>query len=162
MDTDLNMEPNSLYILLSDRQGPGYSFHWALYLAKSSTHGEIFHLINPNNPTVWHVETKHINETSQSRELVLALKLGVLEPVLHGALPERLGQLAIEYSTRFHEPINCRVWVKEALFMLDDQGFVDLVDSVDAVEAEASRLASRNKSRGTRTVSVSGGSHNVW
>lgn len=162
MDPYLEIELNGLYILLSDRQDLGYSFHWALYLAKSNTHGDVFHLINPSNPTTWHFETKSNDEVNQSREILLALKLGILEPVLHRALPERLDHLPIEYSTRFHESMSCRVWVKEALFMLEEEEFVDLVDSVDAIEAEASRLATRNKSRATRTVNVSGGSSNVW
>jgi hypothetical protein len=73
-------------------------------------------------------------------------------------LLDRLWQIPIAYSTQFHESITCRVWLKEALFALDDEGYIKLTESVDDIEAEAKNLAMRNKSRGTKTVARSSGS----
>lgn len=92
-----------------------------------------------------------------SQRLLAAIKIGVVDLVLHQALHDRLQQIPIAYSTRFHESITCLVWLKEALFALDDEGYIKLTRSVDEIEAEAKILAIQNKSMGQRTVSRSVG-----
>lgn len=155
--TSLNFEINGLYLLLSDR-GDTYTFHWGLYLAKSSSDGVIFHLINPVNSTAWIYEAKSTRNVSQSVRLLLALQVGVLDPVLHGSLSDRLAQIPIQYSTRFREHMTCRVWIKEALFALNEEGYIKLIKSIDAIENEAKFQAMRNKSQGEQTVAKSSGS----
>ncbi|KAJ6186656.1 hypothetical protein N7519_007957 [Penicillium mononematosum] len=87
-----------------------------------------------------------------------ALKIGELDPILHAHFLERLHQVPIVDSVRFRERITCRVWLKEALFALDDEGYIMLTRSVDDIEAEARNLGLRNKSLGRRTVVRSCGS----
>lgn len=161
----LHFETDGLYILLSDRGEDSYgSFHWSLFLAKSNTTGTMFHLINATlidsiraaSASSWRYETKS-SIASQSRRLLLALKVGVLEPVLQDAVGDRLAQVPIEeYSTRFGEDVTCRVWLKEALFALNDEGYVTLTKSIDGIENEARFLAIRNQSNRRRTIVYSG------
>jgi hypothetical protein len=154
----LNFETNYIYILLSDR-GDSYRFHWALYLAKSNTDGVIFHLHNPVNSTTWAYESQPSSDIPDPDRLLLALEVGgVLEPLLHDSLGDRLAQIPIEYSTRFRENITCRVWIKEALFALNNEGYIKLIKSVDAIEEEAKILAMMNKTHRRRTVAKSSGS----
>jgi hypothetical protein len=174
MDTStLTFESNGLYILLLDRGEDTFTFHWAFYLAKPKApnsggsggegDGIIFHVINPASSTEWIYESKTSKDDGDvlqgySRRLILALKIAVMDPVLHEPLSDRLAQIPIDsYSTRFHENITCRVWVKEALFALDEEGFIKLTASVDAIEAEAMELALRNKARRVRTIAESSG-----
>lgn len=87
------------------------------------------------------------------RRLLLALKIGALEPVLHKALAGRLALVPLTlFSTRFREQLSCRVWVKEALFALDDEGYVNLGQRVRNVEEEAKYLAMLSKSQCERKV----------
>ncbi|PYI09857.1 hypothetical protein BO78DRAFT_23965 [Aspergillus sclerotiicarbonarius CBS 121057] len=133
----LQFETNGLYLLLSDR-GAESTFHWGLYLAKSPASGDIFDIVNSPNPRVWAYQPKSNQQVATSKRHLLALKVGDLDPALHGPLETRLSQIPIQYSTRFHEAITCRVWVKEALFALDDEGFIKLIETINGIETEAS------------------------
>lgn len=156
----LSLEVNGLYVLLSDR-GDTFSFHWALCLAASAESRRIYHLINPAGSQSWIYECKSSTLPSSSsspststsspsssaavadpRRLVVAVQIAVVEPALHEALGECLASLPISlYSTRFHEQTTCRVWVKEALYALDDQGYIALSAPVGNVERRALSLA---------------------
>lgn len=155
--SDLNFDADGFYILLFDL-GDSYRFHWGLYLAKSPDEGIIFQVINEGNTTTWIYDSKSINPVHHSQRLILALKVAVIEPILHDALGDRLAQIPIEYSARFREDITCRVWVKEALFALDEGGYLNLTTSVDAVENEARSLAIKNKYLNQQSVIKSAGS----
>lgn len=153
----LNFETNGVYILLSERGESSYSFHWAIYLAKSEDDGVIYHITNPTGSTDWQYVTETTSEVSQSGRVLIGLQMGVLEPEFHDLFAERIAQIPIAYSMRFHEAASCRVWVKEALYLLDDEGFLKLSMGVEDVEREATILAIINKSRGARTLALSGG-----
>ncbi|KAJ5084367.1 hypothetical protein NUU61_008946 [Penicillium alfredii] len=159
--TPLLLEPNALYLILLDR-GDTYTFHWKLYLTTNSstspTAGQIFHITNEAGLTAWEYETSPTTELPTSRRLLLALQVGVLDPVLHRALGERLALVPLAlYSTRFWEHLSCRVWVKEALFALDDEGYVSLGKSVREIEEEAKFLGILCKSKCERRVGRSVG-----
>lgn len=154
----LTFELNGLYILLSDRGDKSYTFHWRLYLHQSPTSGSIYHLLNDIDPTIWRFEHLPDQTVIYDPSLLGALKIGVLDPTLHAHFLERLHQIPLVDSVRFRERITCRVWLKEALFALDDEGYIMLTRNVDDIEAEARNLALRNKSLGRRSVSRSCGS----
>ncbi|PLB53940.1 hypothetical protein P170DRAFT_431694 [Aspergillus steynii IBT 23096] len=158
MNTPFPLDPNALYILLLDR-GDSYLFHWALYLAKSASSGIMYHLINPDttDPTTWKYEIQGISDGSYFSRVLLALKLGTLDPVVHDAVAGRLGDVPIQYSGRFKENVTCRVWLKEALYALDDEGYVELGRSVNEIDTEATHLAMINKSKRVRSVVTSRG-----
>ncbi|KAJ5257260.1 hypothetical protein N7478_013364 [Penicillium angulare] len=87
------------------------------------------------------------------RRLLLVLKIGSVEPMLHNALSDRLALLPLNrFSTRFSEQLNCRVWVKEALFVMDDEGYVHLNKGTKEIEEEARYHAMVNKSKSERKV----------
>ncbi|KKZ68517.1 hypothetical protein EMCG_05801 [[Emmonsia] crescens] len=123
----LIFDPDSLYILLSDL-GDAYRFHWGILLATTPTSGTIFHLINPDisNKTLWAYETKCSDMVASSARLLVGVKIAPLEPVLHAAAGDFLKEIPIADSQRFKENISCRVWVLEALYELDNSGFINL------------------------------------
>ncbi|KAJ5550644.1 hypothetical protein N7535_001410 [Penicillium sp. DV-2018c] len=148
----LKLEPHALYILLLDL-GNNSAFNWQLYLAATVTTGRTFHITNEAGPIAWECKSEAVNDIGSSSRLVLALQVGVVEPVLHAALARRLALVPLAlYSVRFWEELCCRVWVQEALYALDDEGYLGLGSSVRDIEREARRLGVFNKSRGVRSV----------
>ncbi|KAJ5157345.1 uncharacterized protein N7482_008445 [Penicillium canariense] len=131
MSTQFTFEINGLYILLSDSGDKSYTFHWGLYLHQSTTSGYLYHLINEPNSTSWRFDPR---------------------PSQNVINPNRL----FNPIPRKHHLSS--VWVKEALFELDDEGYIKLTQSVNEIEVEARNLAIRNKSQGKKTISRSAGS----
>lgn len=158
MSTSLNFDVNGLYILLSDRGDNSYTFHWGLYLHQTPDSGYIYHLVNDSGATGWYFEPQPRRSVKFSRGVLVALKIGVLGPIMHQPLLDRLREVPIAYSTRFRENITCRVWLKEAIFALDEEGFIKLIRPVNDIESEANRAAIVNKSQGTQVVAPSTGS----
>ncbi|KAI2674446.1 hypothetical protein DTO012A7_6851 [Penicillium roqueforti] len=154
----LPFEVDGLYILLSNRGDKSYTFHWSLYLHQSPKLGSVYHLLNDIDTSTWRFEHLPNESVIYDQALLVALKIGVLNPILHMPFLDRLRQIPIVDSVRFRERITCRVWLKEALFALDDEGYIMLTRSVDDIEAEARNLALQNKSLGRRTIVKSGGS----
>ncbi|KAJ5593649.1 hypothetical protein N7537_010553, partial [Penicillium hordei] len=136
-----------------DAPHPTYEIN-GLYILLCS----IYHLLNDIDSTIWCFE--HLSKQTFVYDplLLRALKIGVLDPVLHAYFLERLRQIPIFDSVRFRERITCRVWLKGALFALDDEGYIMLTSSVYDIEAEARNLTFRNKSLGRRTVERNCGS----
>ncbi|KAJ5961015.1 uncharacterized protein N7479_008165 [Penicillium vulpinum] len=153
----LSLEPNALYILLLDLGG-SCLFEWKLYLSSTPTMGRTFHITNETGPIAWQYKTEVVYNIASNMRVVLALKIGVVEPVLHAALGARLALVPLAlYSARFREGLCCRVWVQEALFALDDEGYLGLARSVVDIEQEGRQIGMLNKSRGTRSVVRSSG-----
>ena len=148
----LPLEPNALYILLL-YLGGSCLFEWRLYLASTHTNGQTFHITNETGPVNWQYKTEAIHNIASDKQVVLALQIGVVGPVLHAALGSRLALVPLTlYSARFREGLSCRVWVQEALFALEDEGYLNLTRSVVDLELEARQLGMLNKSRGTRSL----------
>ncbi|KAF3024557.1 hypothetical protein E8E15_007833 [Penicillium rubens] len=148
----LPLEPNTLYILLLDLGG-NCLFEWKLYLTSTPTTGQTFHITNETGPTSWQHKSEVVYNIASNARVVLALQIGAVGPVLHAALGARLALVPLAlYSARFRESLSCRVWVQEALFALDDEGYLGLARSVGDIEQEARQLGMLNKSRGTRSV----------
>ncbi|KAJ5468625.1 hypothetical protein N7475_006377 [Penicillium sp. IBT 31633x] len=148
----LTLEPNALYILLLDL-GASCLFEWQLYLASTATTGRVFHIVNEAGPVVWKYRSEAGYDVTSSARVLLALQIGVIAPMLHAALETRLALVPLAlYSARFREGLCCRVWVQEALFALDDEGYLGLGGSVGDIEREARQLGMLNKSRATRSV----------
>ena len=70
---------------------------------------------------------------------------------LHDALAKRLTEIPVQPSSRYG-PITCRVWVKEALEELDNEGYIKLQGKVNDIEQEAIDEAVGNKLRRKRTT----------
>ncbi|KAK2765105.1 hypothetical protein FQN54_008804 [Arachnomyces sp. PD_36] len=154
---ELIFDPNGLYILLTDI-GAELQFHWGFYLATAPKEGWIFHLINNEDTNhEWKYQTKPSVNVPSSLNLLVAVKIAVLEPGLHAPFGDRLAQIPIAPSP-LYGPITCRTWLKEALFHLDNEGYIKLIKSVDAVEDEALMEAANNQPRRRRTAIRSTGS----
>ncbi|KAK2765370.1 hypothetical protein FQN54_008216 [Arachnomyces sp. PD_36] len=148
----LEFDINGLYVLLFDL-GDGYRFHWQLFFAKSLDSGTVFHLTNPDtNPKAWVYETMESGVVVTSKDFLVGLKVAMMDLDLYEALEDRLRQIPIGYSTRFKEEITCRVWLKEALFGLDNEGYISLTNSVETIENEAKTAAMMNRYKQKRSI----------
>lgn len=142
----ISFEANGLYIFLTDI-GAERQFHWGFYLAKGPKNGVIFHMINSvRTGDKWEYQAKSSNTVPYSKMLLLALNIAVIEPELHDALAQRLPAVSSDGA------ITCRVWLRNALQELDDEGFIKLIASVDKVEEEAVIGARNNMLRKQRTA----------
>lgn len=157
--SSLAFQTDGLYIILTDR-ADSFTFHWGFYISKSDDEGLVLQIINsPNDPDEWKYEILKFSRADlfSTRKILVALQIGVLDPILHESLADRLAQIPIEYSTRFHEDMTCRVWIKEALFALDQEGYIKLHKSADDIEEEAKFKAMMNKSQNVQTAQKSTG-----
>lgn len=107
MSSQITFGVNELYILLSDRGDRSYTFHWGLYLHQAENSGYLYHLVNEADSTSWRFDQRPIKNIVNDQRLLGALKIGVLDPTLHQPLLDRLGQIPIAYSTRFHAIQEC-------------------------------------------------------
>ncbi|KAJ5319322.1 uncharacterized protein N7506_012026 [Penicillium brevicompactum] len=148
--------PNSIYIVLFDRGEKAYTFHWALYLHQAANSGFKYHLVNTTNSTSWKFDPHAIEDVDNDGSILAALEIGCLEPMMHPHLLHRLEEISILDSKRFRERITCRVWLKEAIYALDDEGYISLSRTVDEIEERATLLAMQNKSLGRRTIAQIG------
>lgn len=152
----LTFDANGLYIILTDI-GAETQFHWAFYLAATSSKGTIFHLINtPETGDTWQYQTKGSEDVPSSVNLLVAIQIAVLEPILHSAFGDRLTQTPTD-GLRYGGNITRRIWLKAALYELDNEGYINLVRSVEYIEDEARMLAAENKPRDIRSVVKSTG-----
>ena len=119
---------NSLYIVLFDRGDKAYTFHWALYLHQTPNSGFKYHLVNTTNSTSWKFDPYAIEHVDNDGSILTALEIGCLEPMMHPHLLQRLEEIPILDSQRFRERITCRVWLKEAIYALDDEGYIYLAE----------------------------------
>ncbi|OAX85118.1 hypothetical protein ACJ72_00490 [Emergomyces africanus] len=101
--------------------------------------------------------TFHWGLIMESRSLLTALQVAVVEPVLQESLGDRLAEVNTGYSNCFHEDMTCRVWVKETLSELEIHGYINLVKDVAEIERKASTRAVVNKFKQTREVAKSEG-----
>ncbi|KAL3479801.1 hypothetical protein BJX99DRAFT_61627 [Aspergillus californicus] len=145
----ISFEPNGLYILLSDL-GSEWQFHWAFYLAMTAHSGRILHLINNiDTDHVWKYVSRFMVGVPKTSTLLVALKIAVMDPVLHEPLDSRLA--AVSQAP----PVTCRTWLRRALEILDDEGFIKLTGCVEDLELEVESKAVGNRAMNCRTAEVS-------
>lgn len=145
----LEFETDGLYIIVTDI---GYEalYHWGLYLAQGRDHGQIFHMINgPRSGGQWEYQMKPSEHDPYVASLLVALKIGVIEPVLQQALADALAEVPVD------APVTCRVWLQRALDELHQRGFVWLHGGIAAIEQEAQDQAFQDRARRERSVEQS-------
>lgn len=143
--TPISFDINGLYILVSDL-GSDIQFHWALYLVQSRGRGIMFYVINSiETGSQWQYQTKASTGTPNSLNLLVAVKIAVMDPALHSALADRLAAVSDT------PPITCRLWLKRALLELDEEGYIQLTGRVDNIEQEALIEAAENQPQRIRT-----------
>ncbi|KAH8690663.1 hypothetical protein BGW36DRAFT_58389 [Talaromyces proteolyticus] len=152
----VKFEPGGLYILLSDI-GDTVQFHWGLYLATTAHAGHIFHLIHgPQTGYRWMYQAKKTRENAipYSVNLLFGLKIDVIQDCLHVPLANRLAQIheSETLSSLPVEKINCQMWIREALYALDEEGYIKLGGNMDDLETDAWMAAAQNKLCKRRTV----------
>lgn len=104
----ITFETNGFYLLLSDI-GAERQFHWGLYLVKGPSNGVTFHLIKgPQTGNKWQYQTKKTTNVPNSVNLLVAIKLAVMNPSLYTALADKLAKIPVGTSSRYG-PITCRV-----------------------------------------------------
>lgn len=145
-DNRISFDTDALYILLTDI-GEVSQYHWAFYLAITPEHGIIYHTVNNRETGYrWQYQTKICTGVPSSTTLLVALRIAVMNPVLHGVLAERLAAVPVT------PPVTCRLWLKRALFDLDDEGYIMLTREVGDIEMEGILHAEENKKVNQRTA----------
>ncbi|KAF7588087.1 hypothetical protein BBP40_006186 [Aspergillus hancockii] len=142
----ITFDTNGLYILLSDLYillsdlGSDIQFHWAFYLVRSPGHGVMFHMINNiETGNTWKYQSKSITGIPNTLNVLVAMKIAVIDPTLHAALAERLA------SVSDTAPVTCCLWLKRALQDLDDEGYIQLAGKVDDIEEDGLTEAAENQ-----------------
>lgn len=98
----LLFEPNSFYILLLNLDHHCH-FEWQLFLALTTTTGQLFHRTNDPGSVGWEYKSEMADMSTNGR-LVIALQIGVIGPVLHAALATRLGLVPLTgFSGRYRD-----------------------------------------------------------
>ncbi|CAG8309070.1 unnamed protein product [Penicillium salamii] len=151
----LLFEPNSFYILLLNLDHECH-FEWQLFLALTTTTGQLFHTTNDPGSVGWEYKSEMANMSTNGR-LVIALQIGVIGPVLHTALATRLGLVPLTMFSGRYRDLCSQMRVQAALFALDDEGYLNIGSSVGSLEQEAIPLAIFNGNRGTRSAVRSSG-----
>lgn len=147
----IGFHTDGLYIFLTDL-GHETLFHWGLYLAQGPDHGVIFQMINgPTADDKWEYQCKVSDDVPYSKTLLVAVKIGVIEQVLHQPLANVLAEVPVD------PPVTCRVWLHRALHTLDDMGFVKLIHPAQDIEDVAADSAFRNRTKGQRSIEASEG-----
>ncbi|KAB8228565.1 hypothetical protein BDV23DRAFT_183425 [Aspergillus alliaceus] len=140
------LTPSTLYILLQSRSSPS-TFHWSLYLTNThppfttGTKHDLTHPPSPSpdlDPRTWTYSSFPIDLLSPNAAspAIAAVKVDVMDDaeMLREAMEECLGNVPRgSYSSRFREEMSCRVWVMEALWELDQGGFIDLGGRVNVL-----------------------------
>lgn len=142
--TILKLEPDGLYILLSEQELPQH-WHWGLYLHKTQTEGMAFHITRPSDLYPWKYEARKIQNIIFSVSITVALKIAVVSGDMHEVLQDRLAQVAIEENERFGA-LTCRTWLLEAVAELDDEGYISIKPgaTIEQIETEAFGVAKQN------------------
>ncbi|KAK1144126.1 hypothetical protein N8T08_005788 [Aspergillus melleus] len=148
-NSPITFDTNGLYILVSNI-GAVRQFHWGLYLATTPNDGRVSHMVN-NIETgyKWRYRTRISNNVPISKSLIVAVKIAVMDPALHGALAGRLKVVSED------PPISCLIWLRRALKDLDDEGFIKLFAKVEDIVMDAEIMAEKNLLRQQRTVEKS-------
>ncbi|EEH06669.1 conserved hypothetical protein [Histoplasma capsulatum G186AR] len=105
--------------------------------------GTLFELTNPNpsNEKLWTYRTTLLTSFTNRHNPLCALKISNVEPLLQADFHALLATIpVIPYSQRFGEETSCRVWLKEALYELDQSGFIQLVRPVEEIEMEVQQM----------------------
>lgn len=120
------------------------NFHWGLFLALDTSSGLGFHYINqPWQDRPWAYEELYIHKIVISQNFQAGLKVSELVDTDEGTIEYLKTRLS---KVTFQGEVGCRAWVKQALLLMAEEGFMGLpFDSIimDAIEIEAMDLACR-------------------
>ncbi|KAI1174921.1 hypothetical protein F4777DRAFT_552425 [Nemania sp. FL0916] len=116
------LNSKSIYISLDARPSPG-EYHWGLILTGSDGKPALHHASNRIGP--WVYEEK---EAQPEQSLSLIALLLVAEVNSHSRAKEVIRSIPADGSPsqRTGEAITCRIWVKDVLVALCEQGVIAL------------------------------------
>ncbi|TGO73731.1 hypothetical protein BELL_0336g00060 [Botrytis elliptica] len=99
---NLQFDINDLYIPLSNPMEK-FTYHWGLYLCTRPGAGRTYHAM-------------------------YAMKIAVIDDYMQEALEERVSQVPVE-DNQF-ATLTCRTWVLEALWALNEEGYIKPTNKV--------------------------------
>ncbi|EGX94378.1 hypothetical protein CCM_02649 [Cordyceps militaris CM01] len=144
----INFDIDSLYVILSEQSQPN-SWHWGIYLHVDEAGGWIFHIRNSAHEP-WYFEHKRSETIMTSKTIMVALRVAIIRPKdMHGALQSFIGttqsRIGMADPNQFGR-LTCRTWVMQALYQLDQSGYISIMPgyTVQDIEFEADRSAELN------------------
>ncbi|KAK2857279.1 hypothetical protein FQN49_004858 [Arthroderma sp. PD_2] len=150
-DNGLRVEGKGVYMLLWMTSGDN-QYHWGILIATSEKGGTLFH--QTYDSQTWQFKPE-IKDITQSRSLLCALKLGVVED--NGGTWMNAIETCVR-ETKVSGEFTCRTWALAAIFELADGGFIGLApswDTISKIETEAKFQAGDAYSSGDKTVKAS-------
>ncbi|KAG6037170.1 hypothetical protein E4U41_005304 [Claviceps citrina] len=127
-------------------------FHWGLVLIDSMKQARLFHA---NNRVHWLLEEKPVSP-EQSLTLVVLIRLDKVRSLSRTKKIMRSIPADGSPSRRTGEFFTCRIWVKDAIVALHDQGEIALPTDIDSLETLAVgwglKYASRAEGGGGATL----------
>ncbi|KAJ4249765.1 hypothetical protein NW762_012107 [Fusarium torreyae] len=132
MSLNESLDSTSIYISLKSRPTPG-EYHWGLILTDSNSKPVLHHATNIKGP--WAYETLH-DDAASPMSLIALMKVGNIE---NYSLAEEIVQKVPadgSPSWRTGESFTCRIWVKDALVELHENGLTRLPVDIDTIESK--------------------------
>ncbi|KAI0483492.1 hypothetical protein F4859DRAFT_400514 [Xylaria cf. heliscus] len=115
-----SLKSKSIYISLDTRPSPG-EHHWGLILTDSNDKLVLHHATNRAGPWVYEESQA---EPAQSMSLIAMLRVAKVKS--HSRAKEVIQSIAADGnpSQRTGEAFTCRIWVKDVLMALSEQGVI--------------------------------------
>ncbi|KAF7875103.1 hypothetical protein EAF04_002275 [Stromatinia cepivora] len=137
----LQLENNTVYMTLNSRGVPG-TFHWGIFITSSAPDGVHYHATNRFGG--WVPEFRPTTKITQSLTLVIVYKIGIVSSQTRLKVDQVLEAVPADGSAslRTGEAFTCRIWTKDALVALHDNGNVTLPADIDTLERQAFAAAS--------------------
>lgn len=148
-DAELRLDTDALYIVLT-LQSTSNAWHWALYLHVRETYGLVFHISSLGARGIWEYRCDESRDMIYSQSAISVVKIADMGPEMHEALHRRIGlgsrpAIPLIDTVQFGR-LTCRTWVLQALYELDNEGYISVRPgySIRDLEQEALSLASNN------------------
>ncbi|KAK2871592.1 hypothetical protein FQN49_003024 [Arthroderma sp. PD_2] len=138
-------ENYSIYVILSTR-GANPGFHWGIFVPTDTPTGQVWHATNREGG--WKLEQRPSSNVPFSMSLVLAYKIGSVNDSNWQTCKDVLSGVAAgpHPSPNTGEAFSCRVWAKDAIIALRDNGIIVLEEDLSSIEALLLSRASQHKS----------------
>ncbi|OAA55873.1 hypothetical protein SPI_08080 [Niveomyces insectorum RCEF 264] len=126
-----SLERKTIYISLNTRPIAG-EYHWGLVLTDSHGNPVLHHASNGRGGQ-WAYEERQVNP-AQSLTLVALIRVAKVKSVSQAEEVIRSIPADGYPSQRTGEAFTCRIWVKDVLMALYEQGVISLPRDIDIIE----------------------------
>ncbi|EPE09068.1 hypothetical protein F503_06844 [Ophiostoma piceae UAMH 11346] len=128
-----SLEIKTLYITLDSRPEAG-TYHWGLIITDANDEPVLHHASNTNGP--WSYQ-RRLDNPDESMTLVAIVRIAKVKSVSEAEQVIQSISASGYPSQRTSEAFTCRIWVKDVLVALEENGVIVLPNDIDNVEGVA-------------------------